>query len=593
LFNGASVGRLFAQPPLVEFRPSTTHCPGCGAKLTVRKTRTRTISTLHVGPLGAREVFLLCNSCGHIQRSEELCALVPPGANFGYDVMVYAGKALFLRHRNEAEVVAELARKNIRISPREVSLLGMKFIVYLALAHQRRAPEIHADMQTRGGYICHLDATCEGGDPFLMSSIDSLSNIVLGNVKLPAEDEAHIIPFLKRIRLAYGVPLALVHDMGSGILKAVAKVFPGVADFICHFHFLRDIGKDYLGAEYDTIRKRLSGHGISATLRYRAKQLKREMDANPAMIAALQQGLESLTLPAKNFAFTPVVGTYTLIQWALSARTEGDGYGFPFDHPHLAFAQRLQRLNAHIERIKDIHLRGQWRDNAPYFKIHIALEPIMKDPALWKAVTALEAKITVFEKLRRAMRIALPAGTHGLNDEGGTGNIRTIEKRVTAFRVWLTRHKDYSQNRAAEKMIEQIDKYWKKLFADPITVQTPAGPILIQPQRTNNILEQFFRNLKRTHRRRTGNVSSGRMLRTILAETPLVRNLENPHYMKILLNGKPSLEAVFAEIEIDTLRKAFRDAQNDPERIPATLKPIIAMPNFPEQLVSMVEKAVA
>jgi hypothetical protein len=42
-------------------------------------------------------------------------------------------------------------------------------------------------MQSRGGYICHLDATCEGRDPFLMSSIDSLSEIVLGTVKLPAE----------------------------------------------------------------------------------------------------------------------------------------------------------------------------------------------------------------------------------------------------------------------------------------------------------------------------------------------------------------------------------------------------------------------
>jgi hypothetical protein len=396
---------------------------------------------------------------------------VPPGANFGYDVMVHAGKALFLRHRNEGEVVAELAQSNIRISPREVSLLGMKFIVYLALAHRRREPEIHADMQTRGGYICHLDATCEGGDPFLMSSIDSLSNVVLGNVKLPAEDEAHIVPFLERLRQAYGVPLALVHDMGKGILAAVAGVFPGVADFICHFHFLRDIGKDYMGAEYDTIRKRLSGHGISATLRYRAKQLKREIDANPAMIAALERGMENAAIPAEAFAFMPVVGAYTLIQWALSAKTEGDGYGFPFDHPHLAFAQRLQRLNAHIERIKDIHLRNQWQDNAPYFKIHIALKPIMKDQALWKAVTALEGKVTVFAKLRKAMRIALPSGTRGLNDEGDAGNIRTIEKRVTAFRLWLTRHKDYSQDRPAQKMIEQIDKYWEKLFADPITVQ--------------------------------------------------------------------------------------------------------------------------
>jgi hypothetical protein len=82
------------------------------------------------------------------------------------------------------------------------------------------------------------------------------------------------------------------------------------------------------------------------------------------------------------------------------------------------------------------------------------------------------------------------------------------------------------------------------------------------------------------------------MLRTILAETPLVQNLQNPHYMTILLNGKNSLEEVFAEIEIDTLRKAFREAQDDPETIPAKLKPLIAMPDFPEKLVAIVEKAV-
>jgi hypothetical protein len=157
-------------------------------------------------------------------------------------VIVYAGKSLFPRHRNEAEVVAELAERNVPISWREVSLLGMKFIVYLALAHRRRAPEISADMQTRGGYICHLDATCEGGDPLLMSSVDSLSEIVLCNVKLPAEDEAHIVPFLQRIQQAYGMPVAIVHDMGKGILKAVATVFPKVPDFICHFHFPRDVG---------------------------------------------------------------------------------------------------------------------------------------------------------------------------------------------------------------------------------------------------------------------------------------------------------------------------------------------------------------
>jgi hypothetical protein len=551
------------------------------------------VSTLHVGRIQATEVILVCPTCAETHHSEELGHLAPAGANFGYDVMVYAGKALFLRHRNEAEVVAELAQKNVRISPREVSVLGMKFIVYLALAHRQRASAIAADMRLRGGYICHLDATCEGRDPFLMSSIDSLSDIVLGNVKLPAEDEANIVPFLERIKQLFGVPLALVHDMGKGILKAVERVFPGLPDFICHFHFLRDIGKDFLGTDYDIIRKRLSQHGISATLRQRAKHLKFDMDANPAMSNALQHGMENATLPAEALAFAPVVGAYTLIQWALRGKTQGDGYGFPFDHPHLAFAQRLQCLNADIERIKDIHLRGQRRDNRPYFKIHIALMPLMRDKALWKAVTAIEAKITVFEKLRKAIRIALPSGTHGLNDEGRAGNIRTIEKRLKAFRAWLTGRKDYPQDHAAQKMTEQLDKYWDKLFADPLSVQTTSGSILIQPQRTNNIIEQFFRSFKRANRRRTGNASSGRMLRTILAETPLVRNLDNPHYMKILLNGKPSIEALFAEIDIDAFRKAFRAAQDDPEKIPAKLKPLIAMPDFPEKLLSMVQKAVA
>jgi hypothetical protein len=588
-----SASRLFAMPPAVEFRPRMTHCVDCGGKLKVQKTRTRTVSTLHVGRFHAQEVFLVCEPCRRTYRSEELCNLVPPGANFGYDVMTYAGKALLLRHRTELEVVAELAQRNVQISPREASWLGMRFVVYLALVHQRCTSDIKTDMQTRGGYVCHLDATCEGRDPFLMSSIDSLSKIVLGNVKLPAEDESHIVPFLKRIKKTFGVPLALVHDMGTGILAAVAKVFSGVPDFICHFHFLRDIGKDLLGTPYDTIRKRLRKHGISTALRYRAKRLKDEIDANPAMVKALQEGIAKGTLAPEAFEFAPIVGAYTLIQWALNGKTQGDGYGFPFDRPHLTFAQRLQRLNAEVERIKDIHLRDQWRDNIPYVKIYVALKPLIKDKALWKAVETIEEKIVVFEKLRNAMRIALPTGSHGLNDEGRKGNIQTIETRVKKFRDWVIRRKDYAQNVDAQKMIKQIDKYWNKLFADPIIAQTSSGPQTIQPQRTNNILEQFFRGIKRANRRRTGNASSSPVLRTMLAETPLVKNLENPTCMKILLNGKASIEEVFAEIEIDMLREEFRKAQDSPEKIPTELKALIAIPDFPGKLVDMAKKTAA
>jgi hypothetical protein len=327
---------LFATPPLVEFRPSMTRCPSCGCELKVHKTRIRTVSTLHVGQFRAREVFLNCRTCGHTCRSEELCALVPPGANFGYDVMVYAGKALLLRHRNEEEAVAELARRNISISPRSVSLLG--------------------------------------------------------NVKMPTENEKHIVPLLQRIKEAYGIPLALVHDMGKGILSAVATVFPEVPDFICHFHFLRDIGKDFLGAEYDTIRKRLRKHGIGARLCYRAKYLKADMDRYPELIQALETSIENARLPVEARQFMPILNVYTLIQWTLNGKSEGHGYGFPFDHPHLVFAKRIRRLHCELEKLQTLQLRGEWEDNKPYFKIYLDLAKIMSDRTLWKTVEAIEEK---------------------------------------------------------------------------------------------------------------------------------------------------------------------------------------------------------
>jgi len=586
--------QLFPVPPTVEFRPSLNKCPGCSEALSVQKTRLRAVSTLHIGKFYANEVILQCRKCDCKSHSERLRCLVPAGANFGYDILVYIGKALYLRHRSEEEVVAELAERNIQISQRGVSSLGSKFIVYLAIAHARCSDDITEAMHLNGGYICHLDATCEGREPILMSSLDSISQIVLGNIKIPAEDEKHIVPFLQRIKNNFGNPAALVHDMGKGILKAVAKIFTGVPDFICHFHFLRDIGKDFMGTQYNIIRKRLRKHKISSKLRYRAKQLKRDIDQNPELIDTLETSIKNdnplLTSSLKSLA---ALNGYSLINWTLQGRSEGNGYGFPFDRPHLSFAKRIYSLANDIKTLKNVTPRKQNKNNKPYFKIDKDLQKIIKDKVLWNAVEEIEKKVIVFERLRKAMRIAGPFGRRGLNDQGSKGNIRTIEERVRKFRIWLTTRKGYQQNHDAKKMISQIDKYWEKLFADQIKVQTKSGPVYIQPQRTNNILEQFFRNFKRSNRRKTGNKSSGRMLRTMLAETPLVYNLQNPEYMKILLKDNASLEELFAKIKVETLREELQKAKLNPEKIPAKIKHLIAIPDYPKKLMKMIDNAAA
>jgi len=123
--------------------------------------------------------------------------------------------------------------------------------------------------------MCHLDATCEGRDSPADEFIDSLSQIVLGNVKLPAEDEKHIVPFLQHIKETFGIPLAPGHDMAVASSRPSPRSFPVCPDFICHFHFLRDIGKDLLAKPYDMIARGSQRRSRSArNWRYRAKQLK-------------------------------------------------------------------------------------------------------------------------------------------------------------------------------------------------------------------------------------------------------------------------------------------------------------------------------
>ena len=68
-------------------------------------------------------------------------------------------------------------------------------------------------------------------------------------------------------------------------------------------------------------------------------------------------------------------------------------------------------------------------------------------------------------------------------------------------------------------------------------------------------MERFFRDFRRGARRRTGHNSISRFLQSMIADTPLVRNLENPGYLKILLNGQATLEERFAQIDTETVRE--------------------------------------
>ena len=217
---------------MLYFGPDSSICPICGEILHVKKNRTKSVATMDIGTFKASETILGCPKCDKIYFSEKLRKLIPYRCKFGYDIIVHIGKNVFIRCRSEKEIMHELSERNIVISESEIHYLSKKFIIYLAIAHKESREKLKQFMNRNGGYILHLDATCEGDSPHLMSGLDGISEIVLENVKLPSEKAETIIPFLENIKKAYGNPLALVHDMGKGILAAVKKVFPNIADYI-------------------------------------------------------------------------------------------------------------------------------------------------------------------------------------------------------------------------------------------------------------------------------------------------------------------------------------------------------------------------
>ena len=112
---------------------------------------------------------------------------------------------------------------------------------------------------------------------------------------------------------------------------------------------------------------------------------------------------------------------YVLTEWIRNYESELDAYGFPFDQGYLVRFQRMKEVY--------LFLRGMSDDIGEFSELKSFLGSVIGDPEIQKSVQLLQKKTADFTELRNAMRIALPDGKDGLNDDGDDGDdMETIEK---------------------------------------------------------------------------------------------------------------------------------------------------------------------
>jgi hypothetical protein len=254
-------------------------CEKCAEPLLVRRTerREREIKSIAYGAFLAVERQGYCPQHPELPpvRSQELRRIVAPGSEYAYDVLARIGVARFLQCRQITEIQMELARfHGLDIPPSTIGYLARKFIAYFQIVHRQSIGVLRADMKIRGGYILHVDGTCEEGSGVMLVCMDSLSGQVLESRKIGSENTEEIRLVLEDVRRDWGAPLANVHDLRNSLITAVAQVFREIPQFICHYHLAADVGKDILSGHVDRLRRLFRQTRVRPKLRQIVRSLK-------------------------------------------------------------------------------------------------------------------------------------------------------------------------------------------------------------------------------------------------------------------------------------------------------------------------------
>ena len=393
----------------------------------VRKTLNRRGLTLMHGAFCARETVHICvrgctrninNVVGQkagalLRRSDSLAQLLLPRRIVGYDVMVFVGCQRFVHHRQRQEIQATLdASFGIPLSTGEISMLARDFLVYLEALHHQRAPELCAALAQDGGWPMQIDATGEDGQGTMLAVYAGWRGWVLGSWKVPTERADAILPRLHQVAELFGPPCAIMRDLGRAMIEAsrdfVAQRELEIPVLGCHFHFLKDIGKDLLGPAHDQLRALFRRFNVCGQLRALVRDLGRQLgtdihEGRTQLERWLVEGVQGRSLPDGLLGIAVV---RALAQWVLDYPAEGQDEGFPFDRPYLDLLHRsCTALRAVEAFLCTTHQDAKVHKLLK--RLHRILVSVRSEVPFKRLGAVLTARSGLFDELRQALRLRL------------------------------------------------------------------------------------------------------------------------------------------------------------------------------------------
>ena len=561
---------------MLEVSTNRAVCDVCGSPLRVQRIETRFPVGILLGQPRVHHRIKSCTRCGRTYKSEDLDSLLPPHSNYAYDLIVHVGLARFREHRQAHEIQRELqSRYHIRVPESTVSALASRFLDFFRAVHEANAHVLKDLISAAGGYVLHLDGTCEPQSPVIFVGMDKSTNLVLLSAKMPTENVADITELVRNCVRLFGEPVAVIRDMSRNIELALQAVLPNTPDFICHYHFLLDVGEHLCQKPHAELTRLLRTHKLKASLTAFRKDLVKRIKAGSHIpYAAMQELIDNpldpghLKLPKTQIRRCI---TLMLMRWLNDYVSELRGEYFPLDQPSLEFYRRCVKMHRLLDRLLRFEVQPS-QDTQLLHTLRRILAPTCCDKEMLAAARRLQQAVELFHQLRRALRLSPPNATSLVRQYlvADTHEEQDVRENLSEFRKKLQRIMDESPEaeRAcqARVIIEHLDKYRDKLFVRDATLRDGQTSVFVP--RTNNAPEHLFGKTKQGWRRRTGTKKLSRHIRGAAPEELLVANLDNKAYVDIVYDGDISNMAQrFAEYyEAATRIRQARERQRQQDQ---------------------------
>jgi hypothetical protein len=586
--------------PRFRFAWEQEGCPRCGDPLYVRATRHRTVHSLRYGTFHAVEREGYCRRHRKLPpaRCEQLARLVAPGTGHAYDVLVRVGLARFLECRPDEQIRDEIRRKHgVSLGRSTVSYLARKFVAYVQAVHQESILALRGAMAARGGYILHIDGTCEEASRVLLVCMDSLSMQVLESRRINAESHDQVRDVLRVVRRDWGLPLAIVHDLRRALITAAGEVFRGVRQFVCHYHLAADVGKDILAPHVDRLRRVLRRTKVRPKLRQLVRSLKGFASAEGSgdhVVSVLLSLRSAAALRQRCTAESAKGAVHALACWVLAFAQEGEGYGFPFDLPYVSFYERIVQVHQMLNAAGSLDGKtrgGSLRELKRLRQILAAVVCGEESAELREIVADTKRDQRIFDRFRKALRVCPKGEKKNAEDAPRILSARRHRRVLQSLCASVTRQARAggASARACKIVKQHLEKYWEYLFGHVVHKRSRT---IVVP-RTNNDEEGMFRILKRQCRRLHGRKDLSHDLEAMSPAVPLMRNLTNRDYCEIVYGGSEPERIAdrFSRVDPKAIAELLSSWRQETmrNRIPRKLEKLA---NFPQRLARFISMVI-